>query len=121
MSATVNARIQHKHDSTANWNAARGFVPMAGELIVYNDYKTITKEIDGEERTVQIPGIKVGDGQTYVQDLPFMDEELRDRVLAHINNPDIHVTLQEKLFWNNKLNVDDNAELVNGALIFNRN
>ena len=121
MSGTINTRIQQKRDSTANWNAALGFIPLQGELIIYNDYKTIEKEIDGELRTVQIPGIKIGDGRAYVQDLPFIDEELRDRIMVHINNPDIHVTLQEKLFWNNKLNVDDNAELVDGALIFNRN
>ena len=121
MSGTMNARIQYKRDTTANWNAARGFVPLAGEAIVYNDYKTIQKVIDGESRSVLIPGIKIGDGQTYVQDLPFIDEELRDQIMNHINNPNIHVTLQEKLFWNNKLNVNDNAELVDGALVLNRN
>ena len=121
MSATINTRIQEKRDSTANWNAAQGFVPLQGELIIYNDYKTIQKEIDGELKTVQVPGIKIGDGMAYVQDLPFVDEELRDRLMVHINNPDIHVTLQEKLFWNNKLNVNDAAELVDGALILNRN
>jgi len=41
--------------------------------------------------------------------------------MAHINNPNVHVSSQEKIFWNNKLNVDDDAELVDGALIFNRN
>ena len=121
MSATVNSRIQHKRDSTANWNAALGMIPMQGEIIIYNDYKTIEKEIDGELRTVQIPGVKIGDGMAYVQDLPFIDEELRDKVITHIENPDIHVTLQEKIFWNNKLNVNDNSELVNGALVLNRN
>ena len=48
-------------------------------------------------------------------------EELRDRIMDHINTPDIHVSLREKLFWNNKLNVNDQAEMVDGALIFNRN
>ena len=121
MSATWNTRIQFKRDTTQAWNEARGFVPMQGEVIVYNDYKTMRKVIDGTERTVQVPGMKVGDGQTYVQDLPFIDEELRDKIMAHITNTDIHVSLAEKTFWNNKLNVDDNAELVDGALIFNRN
>ena len=36
MSATVNTRIQSKRDSTTNWNAARGFVPLAGEVIIYD-------------------------------------------------------------------------------------
>ena len=121
MSATVDTRIQNKRDTTVNWNAAIGFIPLQGEIIIYTDYKTIEKEIDGELKVVQIPGIKIGDGRAYVQDLPFIDEELRDKIMMHINNPNIHVTLQEKLFWNNKLNVDDNAELVDGALIFNRN
>ena len=48
MSATVNTRIQHKRDITQHWNEARGFVPLAGEVIIYTDYKTIQKEIDGE-------------------------------------------------------------------------
>lgn len=121
MSGTVNTRIQLKRDSTENWNAARGMIPLQGELIIYNDYKIVQREVDGEVKTIQIPGIKIGDGRAYVQDLPFVDEELRDKIMTHINNPNIHVTLQEKLFWNNKLNVDDNAELVDGALIFNRN
>ena len=82
---------------------------------------TIQKEIDGEVKNVYVPGVKIGDGQTYVQDLPFVDAELRETIMNHINNQDIHVTLQEKLFWNNKLNVDDNAELVDGALVLNRN
>lgn len=119
--STINGRIKFKRDTTANWNAAHGMVPLEGEIIVYNDYKTITKEIDGQLRNVQVPGIKIGDGAAYVQDLPFVDEELRDRIMDHINNPDIHVSLREKLFWNNKLNVNDQAELVDGALIFNRN
>ena len=41
--------------------------------------------------------------------------------MNHINNQDVHVTLREKLFWNNKLNVDDTSEVVDTALVFNRN
>ena len=89
MSATVNSRIQQKRDSTEGWNNARGFIPLEGEIIIYNDYKVMNKVIDGEERTVQIPGIKIGDGRTYVQDLPFIDEELRDKLMTHIENPGI--------------------------------
>lgn len=121
MSATINSRIQLKRDTTAHWNAAQGMIPLAGEVIFYTDYKIIRKEIDGEMQNVYIPGIKIGDGQTYVQDLPFVDAELRDRIIEHVNNENIHVTLQEKLFWNNKLNVNDDMELVEGALVLNRN
>ena len=93
MSATINARIQLKRDTTANWNAAKGFVPMAGEIIVYTDYGTFQKEVNGRIKTILIPGIKIGDGGAYVQDLPFVDEDLRDTLMDHINNMDLHVTL----------------------------
>ena len=121
MSATMNTRIQFKRDNTANWNAARGFVPLDGEMIVYTDYERMVEEVNGEEKVTYIPGVKIGDGQTYVQDLPFIDDGLRKKLLDHINNPNIHVSAAEKLFWNNKLNVDDSSEVVDTALIFNRN
>lgn len=116
-----DTRIRHKIDSTENWDAALGMIPLEGELIIYSDYKTIKKEIDGEIRDVAIPGLKIGDGMAYVQDLPFVGEDLRDQILEHINNPEIHVSMRDRLFWNNKLNVDDAAELVDGALMLNRN
>ena len=130
MSSTINARIQIKHDTTTNWNNAGGFVPLAGEVIVYDDYevKTYTREEYGEQvtRTVKIPNMKVGDGNTYVQDLPFVDEGTREILLDHIRSTEIHTTLQEKLFWNNKINVNDateqiTGELENETLILNRN
>ena len=111
MSATINTRIQSKHDTTENWNKATDFIPKPGEIIIYDDYeiKHYTVEEYGEtiNKTVFIPNIKIGTGNAYVQDLAFVDEGTRDRLLEHINNQDIHVTLQEKEFWNNKINIDD--------------
>lgn len=130
MSATINTRIQLKRDTTEHWNNARGFIPLAGEVIVYTDYetKTYTVEEYGETitKTVEIPNIKVGTGNAYVQDLPFVDEKTRDILMEHINNHDIHVTLQEKLFWNNKINIDDSEDIIRDelsdeVLILNRN
>lgn len=129
MSDTVNTRIKLKRDTTSNWNSAGGFIPLAGEVIIYTDYQTKTWTVEeyGETvtKTANIPGIKIGDGRAYVQDLPFVDEELREKLMNHINNMDIHVTLAEKEFWNNKVNIDDSEELISGdliddTLIFNR-
>lgn len=126
----VDARIRLKRDTTANWNNARGFIPMAGEVIIYDDYQKKTWQVEeyGEivTKTENIPGIKIGDGQAYVQDLPFIDKDLRERLMNHINNIDIHTTLAEKIFWNNKVNVDDayeqiHDELEDETLIINRN
>lgn len=130
MSATINTRIQLKRDTTQHWNEAIGFIPLPGEVIVYEDYetKTYTVEEYGETvtKTVQIPNIKIGTGNAYVQDLAFVDEKTRDILMEHIHNNDIHVTLAEKLFWNNKINVDDAEEQITGeldeeTLVLNRN
>lgn len=126
MSATINTRIQLKRDTTINWNNARGFIPLSGEIIIYTDYNSYKKEVNGQIKTILIPGIKIGDGNAYVQDLPFIDEDLRDTLMDHINNMDLHVTLGEKTFWNNKINVDDayeavHDELIDEMLILNRN
>ena len=130
MSATMNTRIQLKRDTTQHWNEAKGFIPLPGEVIIYEDYetKTYTVEEYGETvtKTVNIPNIKIGTGNAYVQDLAFVDEKTREILMDHIRNQDIHVTLAEKLFWNNKINVDDAEEQITGeleeeTLILNRN
>ena len=130
MSATVNTRIKIKHDTTENWNNAIGFIPLPGELIVYDDYETKTYQVEeyGETvtKTVNIPNVKVGTGYVYVQYLAFIGDDIRDIVMQHIRDYDIHVTLQEKVFWNNKVNIDDDYDKVHGEvldelLIFNRN
>ena len=115
--STINSRIQLKRDTTENWNNARGFVPLAGEVIVYNDYKKVRREINGVVKDVNVPWIKIGDGNAYVQDLPFVEEDINDRLMEHINNMEIHVTLQEKTFWNNKINVDDAYEQIHDQLV----
>lgn len=107
--------------STDYWNGAIGYVPAEGEIVIYNDYDTIEKEEGGEIITVAIPGIKIGDGLAYVQDLPFIDEKLRDALIAHVEDVTAHTTLAEKLFWNKKLNVDDESEVIDDILILNRN
>ena len=116
----VRSRIQLKHDTTANWNAAIGFVPLLGELIIYDDYETVEYQVEELGQTVTktkiFPGIKIGDGNAYVQDLPFVEGNLKDRLLEHVENYDMHVTLGEKAFWNNKITVDDAYEQIYGEL-----
>lgn len=110
-----------RYNTTYFWNRQVGYIPKAGEIIIYSDYKTVT--VDGNTYTV--PGVKIGSGNAYVQDLMFInsggDDSESELLLAHINDAVVHVTQEERGFWNNKLNVDDNMEVVNEALIFNRN
>lgn len=46
-----------KKDTSTNWQKAKNFIPKVNELIIYTDLKP--------------PGIKIGDGKTKVNDLPF--------------------------------------------------
>ena len=52
---TFQGRIVQKHDTEANWKKATNFVPLKGEIIVYDDLNKI----------------KIGDGTTKVGDLAF--------------------------------------------------
>ena len=117
MAQTIKTRILARRDTTANWDAAIGFIPMQGEIIIYTDHDTML--VDGV--AVNVPGIKIGSGNAYVQDLAFVGELERDVILDHIENTDIHVSSADKLRWDGKLNVDDENEVVNEALVFNRN
>ena len=51
----VKTRVIQKHGTSSDWNQATNFVPLQGEIIVYDDLKKF----------------KIGDGTTSVIDLPF--------------------------------------------------
>lgn len=83
-------------DTTENWNKKSTLISELNTVYVYVDHQTKTDE---EGKEVWIPGIKIGDGKAYLIDLPFSDELM----IAHINDLGIHVTPEEKEFWNNKV------------------
>ena len=58
---TLKTRIIHKHDVELNWNKAINFIPKQGEIIVY--------DIDSNHNYERI---KIGDGVTNVNNLPFV-------------------------------------------------
>lgn len=76
MEKNIKTRIQHKHDTEANWNKATGFIPKIGELIVY--------DADG---TYSYPRFKVGDGITSVVNLAFANEQVLSTQAIYGTNP----------------------------------
>ena len=48
-----------KKDTSENWSKAKNFIPKEKEIIIYTDYAP--------------NGMKIGDGVTKVNDLPFID------------------------------------------------
>ena len=58
---TLKARLLMKNDTATNWAKATNFIPKTGEIIVYNENP---------------PKIKIGDGKTKVNSLPFISSSI---------------------------------------------
>lgn len=95
-----------RYDTVTGWGSVPELVSEKGVIYIYTDY---TYSQDGQ----YLPGFKVGDGQAYLIDLPFTDDPLR----AHIANTNVHVTLEEKNFWNNKVRVYMSEEVEENLII----
>ena len=67
---TLNARFQMKTDTEENWLKATNFIPKNGEIIIY--------AIDA---THSYQRVKVGDGTTLVNSLPFINEAITESTI----------------------------------------
>lgn len=87
------------------WDEIKLYVPKAGEICIFTDTGRM----------------KVGDGLTPIVDLPYILEgdvtKVETALQEHVKNSNIHVTKEEKDFWNAKLNYEISGE----NLIFNQN
>lgn len=64
----IKTRIQNKNDTSENWAKAVNFVPLKGEIIIYND-------------TLQF---KIGDGTTLLSQLEFTDKEFTSEEISRL-------------------------------------
>ena len=69
-----------------SWGADPKLIAEYAVIYVYTDYK------EGQ------PGIKIGDGTSYLIDLPFIGATTQE-VLEHIANSNIHVSQQDRQSW----------------------
>ena len=67
----IKARIVHKHDVESNWIKATGFAPLLGEIVIYDS-----------DETHPYSRIKIGDGETNINDLPFIDEHIIQSIIG---------------------------------------
>ena len=97
-------------NTTEYWNSQPSLITVRNAVYIYTDYE---KDGDGDD----VPGIKVGDGLGYLIDAPFTSDPYYD----HIRNHFIHITPEEREFWNNKVRcyVDDFTD--SEKLIFTTN
>ena len=92
--------------TTDDFEDMKTTVPSIGQLFILTDLRSITKS-DGT--TITSAGIKVGDGIKTIEQLPFIDWFYWD----HINDANIHVTAEQKTFWNNKITCEVLDETLN--------
>lgn len=98
----IKARIQLKNDTQANWEHYPNFIPNQGEIIIYS-----------ADDSHPYSRLKVGDGNTLIGALPFIDagtingEVLADVIVTAINRYAFPPIGQE-----NKLYVDLSADAI---------
>ena len=105
-----------EHGTTEYWDTIKKeYIPAQGRIVIYDDHYT---DIQG----VIHPGFKIGTGNGYICDLPFIEDSItiKEKYLAetnkkidnHINNKEVHITSEERNYWNNKLNckIDEHDE-----------
>ena len=80
----------------AQWNAQPTYIPNYGQMIVFL-----------EKHTGDYAGIKIGDGMTYIVDLPFVGDYAMKKMDQHIADASTHVSELDRLNWNNKITCQD--------------
>lgn len=111
-----NNKFTYYSKTKEEWNSDITFLSEKNVLYIYSNFKIFSK--NGQEETY-LPGLKIGDGKSYLIDLPFLndfDNNIEKVLLDHISNNSIHISDQQRSFWNNKLNY----ELQDETLILNR-
>ena len=100
------------YDLKANWDRQTYLIAEKGHLYIYKDAETAY--INGKK--VLYAGIKVGDGSSYLIDMPYVVYARdHDRLIDHIHNYAIHVGAVDRVNWNDKVSAsvsEGNEELI---------
>ena len=78
-------RIVHKHGSETAWKLATNFIPLQGEIVVYD-----------RDANYNYERFKIGDGITKVNDLPFATEGAFDEKLENCRPELLSYALKRK-------------------------
>jgi hypothetical protein len=78
--------------TTATWNSQPQLISARGYIYIYSDYKC-------NSQGKNIPCMKVGDGQAYLIDMPFVEELM----YGHIEDNARHITQEDRAKWDNKV------------------
>ena len=81
------------------WNSQPELVGRKSHIYVYSDFEET--EIDG--KIVAVPNIKIGDGNAFLIDNPFLTASVDEILKMHIDDSSVHISADERDFWNNKV------------------
>lgn len=95
----VSGEAAIHYGTTAYWNSQSTLIGENNHIYVYTDYTTITS--NGE--TKNVPNIKIGDGNAYLIDNPFITTSVEQLINLHINDTTQHITAEERTIWNDKI------------------
>ena len=88
------------YDTTAHWDMQPELIGERGVVYIYSDHEWLEDEVGNR---TPVAGIRIGDGGAYLIDTPFISDAMTYTIVRHISDTTIHVTPQEKAFWNNKV------------------
>lgn len=86
------------YDTTAGWNATPELIAEQGSIYIYAD-----KVYYASGGSVTSASMKIGDGTSYLIDMPFIDELISQEIMERISMLSGLVTDEERRFWNNKV------------------
>lgn len=81
-------RLLMKHDIEANWLKAENFIPLEGEIVVYDADETHSR-----------PRMKIGDGKTQVGALSFVSPETIEPHMQLVTNADGETVWEERTHY----------------------
>lgn len=100
------------YNTKEGWNSQAGLIGQANALYVY----TNASEEDGKN----IPSFKIGDGSSYLIDIPFIASANIKALEDHTHDMTIHVSQADRLRWDNKVRAY-HSEVDEENLVFTTN
>ena len=96
-------------NTTEQWNSQRDLIAARNTLYVYTDHE---REEMPDGAVTLYPGVKIGDGTSYLIDMPFSitgsEASLFADIDEHIKNMRIHVGESDREAWDEKVSASVN-------------
>lgn len=94
----TNNKMTYQMRTMEEWNQDPMFMSKQGVLYIFTNCG-----YNGEGQP--LTGLKIGDGTSYVIDLPFISGGTipSQQIEEHLQNEIIHITMAERNSWNNKV------------------